>query len=68
MDSTRTATDIRDGRRRTLPAQTLKGKYKTIVGGAVVTQRWARDIGADAFAVDASDGMSKIKQLLVKPA
>lgn len=46
----------------------LKGKYKTIVGGAVVTQRWAKDIGADAFAVDASDGVKKIKQLLVKPA
>jgi trimethylamine corrinoid protein len=26
----------------------LKGKYKTIVGGAPVTERWAKRIGADA--------------------
>jgi trimethylamine corrinoid protein len=44
----------------------LKQKYKTIVGGAPVTQRWANRIGADAFAQDASDGVKKVKQLLVK--
>ncbi len=43
----------------------LKGKYKTIVGGAPVTQRWAERIGADAYAVDAGDGVRKIKELLV---
>jgi trimethylamine corrinoid protein len=42
----------------------LKEKYKTIVGGAPVTQRWANRIGADAFAQDAGDGVKKIKQLL----
>lgn len=43
----------------------LKEKYKTIVGGAPVTQRWANRIGADAFAQDAGDGVKKIKQLLM---
>ena len=43
----------------------LKKKFKTIVGGAPVTQRWANRIGADAFAQDAGDGVKKIKQLLM---
>jgi trimethylamine corrinoid protein len=42
----------------------LKGKYKTIVGGAPVTQRWADRIGADAYAQDAADGVKKAKKLL----
>lgn len=44
----------------------LKKKFKTIVGGAPVTQRWANRIGADSFAQDAGDGVKKIKQLLMK--
>jgi len=32
----------------------LKERYKTMVGGAPVTQRWASKIGADAFAGNAS--------------
>ena len=42
----------------------LREKYKTIVGGAPVTQRWADRIGADAYAHDASDGVKKIKELM----
>ena len=42
----------------------LKGKYKTIVGGAPVTQRWADRIGADAYAQDAGDGVTQVKKLL----
>lgn len=42
----------------------LKGKFKTLVGGAPVTQRWADRIGADAFAEDAIDGIKKAKQIL----
>lgn len=42
----------------------LRQKYKTIVGGAPVTQRWADRIGADAYAQDASDGVRKAKELL----
>ena len=44
----------------------LKDKYKTIVGGAPVTQRWASRIGADAYAQDAIDGVKKVKQLLAE--
>jgi len=44
----------------------LKNKYKTIVGGAPVTERWAKRIGADAYAADATDGIRKIKELLAK--
>lgn len=42
----------------------LKGRFKTIVGGAPVTQRWADKIGADAYAQNAPDGVQKAKQLL----
>ena len=44
----------------------LREKYKTIIGGAPVTQRWADRIGADAYAHDASDGVQKAKALLMK--
>jgi len=44
----------------------LKQKYKTIVGGAPVTRRWAKRIGADAYAQDAGDGVEKVKQLLAQ--
>ena len=44
----------------------LRDRYKTIVGGAPVTQRWADRIGADAYAQDASDGVKKVKALLTK--
>ncbi len=43
----------------------LRDKYKTVIGGAPVTQRWADRIGADAYAQDASDGVRKIKELLL---
>ena len=42
----------------------LRDKYKTIVGGAPVTERWAKKIGADAYAEDATDGVKKIFDLL----
>ena len=40
--------------------------YKTVVGGAPATQRWADQIGADAYAEDANDGVKKIDALLGK--
>jgi trimethylamine corrinoid protein len=44
----------------------LRDRFKTIIGGAPVTQRWADRIGADAYAHDASDGVQKAKALLKK--
>jgi len=37
----------------------LKDRFKTMVGGAPVTQRWAERIGADAFGEDANDAVEK---------
>ena len=42
----------------------VKDRFKTMVGGAPVTQRWATRIGADAFAEDAIGAVSQAKALL----
>ncbi|MBC2713150.1 MAG: corrinoid protein [Desulfosarcina sp.] len=42
----------------------LKERFKTMVGGAPVTQRWAKRIGADAFAENASEAVKLAKALL----
>lgn len=42
----------------------LKGKVKTIVGGAPVTSRWAEKIGADGFGEDASDSVNLVKAIM----
>jgi trimethylamine corrinoid protein len=42
----------------------LKERFKTMVGGAPVTPRWAARIGADAYAEDAQDGVVKVKELM----
>jgi len=41
----------------------LKGKVKTLVGGAPVTQRWADKIGADAYCEDAAVTVKYINEL-----
>lgn len=33
----------------------IKGKYKTMVGGAPVTEKWAEKIGADGYSEDATE-------------
>ena len=48
----------------TLIKEGLKSKYKTIVGGAPVTVRWAEKIGADAYAENAGEGVNKIISLI----
>lgn len=42
----------------------LRGKTKVIVGGAPITQEWANQIGADAYAPDAATAVDKCKELL----
>lgn len=49
---------------QSLKSAGLRDKFKTIVGGAPVTGRWAAKIGADAFAEDAQDAVTKMKELL----
>ncbi|MFV0436422.1 MAG: B12-binding domain-containing protein [Desulfopila sp.] len=47
-----------------LRAKGLRERFRTIVGGAPVTPRWAARIGADAYAEDAQDGVRKAQELL----
>jgi trimethylamine corrinoid protein len=42
----------------------LKGTFKTIVGGAPVTQRWTERIGADAYAENASAAVREVQSLM----
>ena len=42
----------------------LKGKIKTIIGGAPVTEEYAKSIGADAYAFDAANSVERVKKLL----
>lgn len=42
----------------------LKGVYKTMVGGAPCTMRWARRIGATAYSEDVIDACEKALALL----
>ena len=42
----------------------FRGKVKTIVGGAPVTQKFADEIGADGYADDAASAVDKVKELL----
>ena len=41
-------------------------KTFTMVGGAVVTQEYADEIGADLYAKDALEAVARIKKLLEK--
>jgi trimethylamine corrinoid protein len=42
----------------------VRDRFKTLVGGAPVTKRWAEKIGADAYAEDAHEAVTAAKQLL----
>ena len=41
----------------------LRDKVKTMVGGAVVTQRWADKIGSNLYAENASEAVIKLKEM-----
>jgi 5-methyltetrahydrofolate--homocysteine methyltransferase len=41
----------------------LGGRVKTIVGGAPVSERFAREIGADAYGFDAASAVDRVKGL-----
>jgi methanogenic corrinoid protein MtbC1 len=42
----------------------LRDRVRTIVGGAPVTEAFAREIGADAYAFDASSAAARVRELL----
>jgi 5-methyltetrahydrofolate--homocysteine methyltransferase len=45
-------------------ARGLAGQVKVIVGGAPVTEAFAREIGADGYAYDAASAALRVKQLV----
>jgi 5-methyltetrahydrofolate--homocysteine methyltransferase len=47
-----------------LTAAGLRHRVKVIVGGAPVTEAYARQIGADGFSPDASRAVSLVKELI----
>lgn len=44
----------------------LRTCVKTIVGGAPITEKFAREIGADGYAPDAASAVDKVTELLVE--
>jgi Predicted cobalamin binding protein len=50
----------------TLRKMGIRDKYKTMVGGAPCTSRWANRIGADAYSEDAVEAVKKALELLKK--
>lgn len=46
-----------------LKEQGIREKYKVIIGGGPVSQRFANDIGADAYSPDAAACVRQIKEL-----
>ena len=41
----------------------IRDKYKVMIGGGPISQKFADDIGADAYTVDANAAVKKIKEL-----
>jgi len=50
----------------TLEHAGLKHRVKTIVGGAPVNERFARDIGADGYASDAASAVDVVKSMVAQ--
>jgi 5-methyltetrahydrofolate--homocysteine methyltransferase len=57
MPKMKTVTDL-------LKERDLSGKIKVIVGGAPLSEDYANQIGADAFAYDGINAVEKVKNLL----
>lgn len=47
-----------------LKAAGLRDKVKVAIGGAMCTQRWADQIGADCYAADAAEAVEKFRLLI----
>jgi len=47
-----------------LAEEGLKGKVRTIIGGAPVSAEYAREIGADAYAYDAANAIQRVKEMI----
>jgi len=49
---------------KTMDEEGLREKTKVIIGGGPASKRFAEQIGADAYAFDAVEGVKKIKELV----
>jgi 5-methyltetrahydrofolate--homocysteine methyltransferase len=49
-----------------LKTKNLNNSIKTIIGGAPISAEFAREIGADAYAYDATRGVECVRKLLNK--
>ena len=49
-----------------LEAASLRKQVKMLVGGAPLTEKFAKEIGADGYAPDAASAVDKVKELLRK--
>ena len=47
-----------------LKEKNIRDKYKVILGGAPVTQKWTEECGADGFAGSAIEAVALVKELL----
>jgi 5-methyltetrahydrofolate--homocysteine methyltransferase len=45
-------------------ARGLAGRVRVIVGGAAVSEAWAREIGADAYGYDAANAVERVRALV----
>ncbi|HSL24479.1 MAG TPA: corrinoid protein [Vicinamibacterales bacterium] len=45
-------------------ARGLAGRVRVIVGGAPVSESWAREIGADAYGYDAANAVDRVRALV----
>lgn len=45
-------------------ARGLAGRVRVIVGGAPVSEAWAREIGADAYGYDAANAVERVRALV----
>jgi 5-methyltetrahydrofolate--homocysteine methyltransferase len=48
----------------TLQEAGLRNRVKVMIGGAPVTERFAKEIGADGYAPDAASAVDRVKELL----
>lgn len=49
---------------RTLEEAGLRGRVKTMIGGAPVGRSFAEEVGADAYAPDAASAVAKMREIL----
>jgi 5-methyltetrahydrofolate--homocysteine methyltransferase len=45
----------------------LAGRVRVIVGGAPVSEAWAREIGADGYGYDAANAVERVRALIAAP-